>query len=82
MDAAPGFLAQGEDEAVDEAHGRDADDGRETQPVDGVVGVVVGVVHAVLGEGDDPHACVDDRVDEHEAELPLDADALVAHVSC
>ena len=73
LDAAPGLLAQAEDERVDEAHQADAEVRTDAEAFDGVVRVLVPVVHAVQGEGDEPHERVDERVDEDEAELAVDA---------
>lgn len=73
LDAAPGLLAQAEDERVDEAHQADAEVCADAEAFDGVVGELVPVVHAVQGEGDEPHERVDERVDEDEAELAVDA---------
>lgn len=73
LNPAPGLLAQAENQRVDEAHQADAQAGADAQGLDGVVSVLVPVVHAVQGEGDEPHERVDERVDEDEAELAVDA---------
>lgn len=70
---APGALAEGEDEGVDGAHGSYADDVEHEQPVDWLGGVFVLVCHAVIDKGKQPYEQVDYRVNEHEAELAVDA---------
>lgn len=76
LNAAPGLLAHGEDEAVDKADTHRADYGTHANGEDGMPGEVVAVHHAVLNEGDEPHERVNEWIDKHEAELAVDAHAL------
>ena len=73
VNPAPGLLAQAEDQRVDEAHQAEAEACADAQDLDGVVSVLVPVVTAVQGEGEEPHERVDERVDEDEAQLAVDA---------
>lgn len=74
---APGAFAQRENERVDNAHGRDADAACERKAVARVLGPAVVVHHAVVDEGDEPDQDVENGIHEHEAELAVDADALL-----
>lgn len=79
-DVAPGAFAEGEDEAVNCAHEGDADGGDEVEPVDRVAGEGVAVGKAVVYEGEEPYEDVGEGVDEHEAELAVDAEVLLGEV--
>ena len=79
-DVAPGAFAEGEDETVDCAHEGDADGGDEVEPVDGVAGEGIAVGEAVVYEGEEPDEDVGEGVDEHEAELAVDAEVLLGEV--
>lgn len=76
---APGPLAQGKDNAIGEAHASHANRVSETQAPQRVRGEMVAVHGAVIDKGDEPHERVDERVDEHEAQLAVDAGALLHH---
>lgn len=77
---APGPLAQRENEAVHDPHEGEGDDAEQREPVERTPSEVVTVGHAVVDERDEPHDDVDYRVDEHEAELAVDAAALLSEL--
>lgn len=43
--------------------------------------VLVPVVGAVLDEREEPYECVDEGINEHQAELAMDSSALAVHLA-
>ena len=76
-----GFASRVTREAVDCAHEGDADGGDEVEPVDGVAGEGVAIGEAVVYEGEEPDEDVGEGVDEHEAELAVDAEVLLGELT-